>query len=116
MPLDQIVRLVATDGRTPDVAQIAVGRYGMEVGVPNTLGHNMTADDLLEFTRAQPFRPFRIHGTDGRERDVLHPDEATVMRSRIVIPLGRRDGKVETLEHLSLAHIIRVEELVTASA
>jgi len=39
----------------------------------------MTAQDLLEVLRARPFTPFRIHGTDGRVREVRHPDEALVL-------------------------------------
>ena len=48
----------------------------------------MIAQDLLEMLRARPFQPFRIHGSDGRARDVKHPDEALVLRTRVVLPLG----------------------------
>ncbi len=71
----------------------------------------MIAQDLLEFLRARPFRPFRIHGTDGRSRDVRHPDEALVLRTRVILPLGAEDEMPEASEHLALAHIVRLEEL-----
>ena len=77
----------------------------------------MIAQDLLELLRAQPFRPFRIHGTDGRARDVRHPDEALVLRTRVVLPLGDRGEVPDVAEHLALAHIVRLEELgITTNA
>ena len=74
----------------------------------------MIAQDLLEFLRARPFRPFRIHGTDGRSRDVRHPDEALVFRTRVILPLGAEGEMPEASEHLALAHIVRLEELAVS--
>ncbi len=34
----------------------------------------MTLEQLLAKQRAQPFRPYRIHLTDGRHLDVAHPE------------------------------------------
>ena len=74
----------------------------------------MIAQDLLEMLRARPFQPFRIHGSDGRARDVKHPDEALVLRTRVVLPLGGQGEVPESTEHLALAHIVRLEELAPA--
>jgi len=73
----------------------------------------MIAQDLFELLRARPFRPFRIHGTDGKSRDVRHPDEALVLRTRVILPLGGQGETPEASEHLALAHIVRIEELAT---
>jgi len=76
----------------------------------------MIAQDLLELLRTRPFRPFRIHGSDGRARDVRHPDEALVLRTRVVLPLGRQGEVPDASEHLALAHIVRLEELAEVEA
>jgi len=71
----------------------------------------MVAQDLYELLRARPFQPFRIHGTDGKVRNVRHPDEALVLRTRVILPLGGEGETPEASEHLALAHIVRLEEL-----
>ena len=76
----------------------------------------MVAQDLLELLRTVPFRPFRIHGTDGRTRDVRQTDEALVLRTRVILPLSRRGEVPDVSEHLALAHIVRLEELAQATA
>jgi len=72
----------------------------------------MSAQDLLELLRARPFAPFRIFATDGRTYDVRHPDQALVLRTRVVLPLAAGPGEVpERSEHLALVHVVRMEEL-----
>lgn len=34
----------------------------------------MTIEQLRQMHQAQPFRPFRVHITDGRHLDVHHPE------------------------------------------
>ena len=71
----------------------------------------MTADDLHNFTRRRPFQPFRIHTTDATTYDVRHPDQAIPLRSRVVIGVGGDGSIPEAVEHLSLIHVVRIEEL-----
>jgi hypothetical protein len=71
----------------------------------------MRPQDLLALLRAKPFAPFRIHVSDGRTHDVHHPDQALVLRSRVILPLGADNGVPELSEHLALSHIVRLEEL-----
>jgi hypothetical protein len=75
----------------------------------------MSPQDLLELLRTRPFIPFRIYATDGRTYDVRHPDQALVLRSRVILPHQTPDGIPETSEHLALLHVIRAEELTTAA-
>jgi len=42
---------------------------------------------------------------------VRHPDEALVLRTRVILPLGGEGETPEASEHLALAHIVRLEEL-----
>jgi hypothetical protein len=71
----------------------------------------MRPEDLLELLRTRPFKPFRIFATDGRTYDVRHPDQALVLRSRVILPLPSGAGVAEGSEHLALVHIVRAEEL-----
>jgi len=75
----------------------------------------MRPDDFIELLRSRPFQPFRIHTTDGQTYDVRHPDKLIVLRSRLVLGVGGDNGIAEHLEHLSLIHVVRIEELPSES-
>ena len=69
----------------------------------------MRREDLLQSLRTVPFQPFRLFATDGRIYDVRHPDQALVLKSRVILPIPSDDGIMDGLEHLALIHIIRAE-------
>jgi hypothetical protein len=73
----------------------------------------MSPQDIREMLRATPFVPFRLHTTEGRSYVIRHPDEAIVLFTRVVLaaPTDSENGFAERLEHIALAHIVRVEEL-----
>ncbi len=73
----------------------------------------MRAEELTELIRIKPFAPLRIHMTDGQAFDVTHPDQIIVLRSRVDIGVepDRNTGVVQRVEHCSLLHVVRVEEL-----
>ena len=71
----------------------------------------MRPEDLREFTRKQPFEPYRIHATGVQTYDIHHPDQVIVLRSRVVIGVGGENGVSDHVEHVALIHIVRVEEL-----
>jgi hypothetical protein len=71
----------------------------------------MSPEDLLELLRTRPFVPFRSFATDGRTYEVRHPDQALVLRARIILPLPALNGIPERSEHLALIHVVRFEEL-----
>jgi len=77
----------------------------------------MRPQDLFDMLRKRPFVPFRIYATDGRTYDVRHPDQALVLRSRVILPLPSSSGEVaERSEHLALVHVVRLEELAPDSS
>jgi hypothetical protein len=76
----------------------------------------MRPEDLHEFTRKRPFAPYRLYTTDGRTYDIRHPDQVIVLRSRVVIGTGGKNGVPEHLEHVALLHVVRIEELEPSSA
>ena len=71
----------------------------------------MRAEDLHEFTRTRPFKPYRIHTTEGLAYEIRHPDQVIVLRSRVVIGVGGENGVPDHLEHVALLHVVRIEEL-----
>jgi len=76
----------------------------------------MRPQDLFDLLRARPFKPFRMYATDGRTYDVRHPDQALVLRSRVILPLPAGADVPDGSEHLALIHIIRAEEIPHESA
>jgi hypothetical protein len=67
---------------------------------------------LIEPLRQRPFVPFRICATDGRTFDVRHPDQALVLGSRVILPLGADSEEfAERSQHLAIIHVVRHEEL-----
>jgi hypothetical protein len=77
----------------------------------------MSPQDLFDLLRRRPFVPFRIFATDGRTFDVRHPDQALVLRTRVILPMpGASDEIAERSEHLALVHVVRLEELSTGSS
>lgn len=73
----------------------------------------MRAEELTELLKTRPFVPLRIHLTDGQSYDIRHPDLVLVLRQRVDIGLkpDPTTGVLERVEHCSLLHIVRVEEL-----
>jgi hypothetical protein len=76
----------------------------------------LISQDLLELVRHRPFTPLRVYATDGRTYDIHHPDQMLVLRNRVVLGIGGDNGAAERLEHLSLLHVVRVEELAREGA
>lgn len=75
----------------------------------------MNAQDFFDVLRAKPFVPFRIVATDGRTHDVRHPDQVLVLRTRVIWPIASDGGVPDRSEHLSLIHVLRLEELASPS-
>lgn len=45
----------------------------------------MTAQNVLGYVKAEPFRPFRVHKASGRTFDVRHPEMVKVLKSNLLI-------------------------------
>ena len=76
----------------------------------------MQAEEFKELLDQRPFVPLRIHMTGGKSYDIHHPDVVLVLLSRIDIGVlsKERQGLLARVEHCSLSHIVRVEELQRA--
>jgi hypothetical protein len=77
----------------------------------------MRPEELQELLRVRPFVPLRIHLSDGKSFDIYHPDRVLVLRSRVDIGVApdAASGILERVEHCSLLHVVRVEELPPVS-
>jgi hypothetical protein len=77
----------------------------------------MRPDELMQLIRKQPFMPLRIHLTDGRKYDIGHPDQIIVLKGRVDVGVepDPTSGVVDRVEHCSLLHVVRVEELNSLS-
>ena len=73
----------------------------------------MHAEEFRKLMEVQPFVPLRIHMTDGKTFDIYHPDNVLVLRARIDIGVpAEPPGRImDRVEHCSLPHVVRVEEL-----
>ncbi|MGD0898147.1 MAG: hypothetical protein ABR915_09955 [Thermoguttaceae bacterium] len=77
----------------------------------------MRAEEFVQLLRRAPFVPFRIHLTDGKAFDIRHPELVWVLRSRIdiAIPGNEALGILDRVEYCSLLHIVRIEDLSSAT-
>jgi hypothetical protein len=66
----------------------------------------MTLEELRRLASAQPFRPFVIHLTDGREVPVLHPEIVVAMPSGETILVHQAD---DTIDIIDLPQVNRLE-------
>ena len=72
----------------------------------------MRPDSLREWLRQIPFRPFRLHLTNGVVFEVRHPDQAFVVRDRVT--LGAGDPAVAPAHRrtdVALLHITHIETI-----
>jgi hypothetical protein len=79
----------------------------------------MAPEDLLEVLRERPFRPFRMHLTDGRTIDIHHPELVLPGRGTAIIGIpapGEQDPLYQTTMRLDLLHIFTLEPLPAAQA
>jgi hypothetical protein len=67
----------------------------------------MNADAIREFLRREPFEPFVIRMSNGETHEVLHPENALAMKTKVIVCYPERDRAVSC----SLIHINAVEAL-----
>ena len=74
----------------------------------------MRLEDIRLWTRATPFRPFRVFTTSGETYDIHHPDMmlATLGSIVIAIPAAEQPGnEMGSARMLSLYHLQEIERL-----
>jgi len=71
----------------------------------------MTANDIREVVRAQPFRPFTIYMDDGSSYRIEHPDGVALGNFVAMVAMPPTD-EGDRFMRLSIRHISRVEQAV----
>jgi hypothetical protein len=73
----------------------------------------MTAEELIELLAERPFKPLRLHLSDGRIRDIRHPEMAIVAEDAIAVGVPREEGsrRAYKITHCSIQNIVEVEPL-----
>ncbi|MFI5459312.1 MAG: hypothetical protein ACHRXM_28135 [Isosphaerales bacterium] len=70
----------------------------------------MRPDDVLEWNRAVPFKPFRICLNSGRTYDIRHPEMLRVGRTTMHIYSFRGEPK-DPYEHLEMVGLLLIERI-----
>jgi len=72
----------------------------------------MQAEDVLFWTTAAPFHPFRILMNSGRTYDVRHPELVRVLRgSLLYFTPSRQEGIFDRAEMIGLNLIDKIEPI-----
>ena len=72
----------------------------------------ITAKHVRDLITATPFRPFRIHLSDGTHYDVTHRDMALVEKSTVDVGLDvDPDGIPDRIVRCSILHITKLGDL-----
>lgn len=66
----------------------------------------MDRDDVIEVLARRPFRPLRVHLTDGASYDVRHPEQVSVGFTVMSVALEQNEELV--IHWLSLIHLTRI--------
>ena len=79
----------------------------------------MTSEDIRVYTRALPFKPFRVTLTNGEEFDIRHPE--TIMAAGGMVYLLREASRHPEMlgvpaVHAALTHVLKIEYLTPAAA
>lgn len=74
-----------------------------------------SARDLKDLMESKPFRPFKIHLSDGSSYEVLNHDMAMISRNSIDVGLHPDpNGIAERIVRCAILHISKIEELQAA--
>ena len=69
----------------------------------------MTANEIREVVRAQPFRPFTIHMDDGSSYTIRHPD-GILLGNFVAMVAEPPTEEGDKFSRLSIRHVVRLEE------
>jgi hypothetical protein len=74
----------------------------------------ISAKDIHDLQVAAPFRPFKLHLSDGRTVSIDHPEQLLVYRNSVVVAQRDKDGELpERGERFSILHITSLEGVET---
>jgi hypothetical protein len=73
----------------------------------------MQMQDVQQRLQQSPFKPFRMHLTDGSSYEVRHPELILLGRRSLIlgIPIRPEGRIIETAVHIDFMHIVRMDYL-----
>lgn len=75
----------------------------------------MSSQELLNYVKAEPYRPFRIRMNSGRTFDIRHPELIRVTRSAAVIFTPARDVP-DVYDHWESISLVLIESITHVDA
>lgn len=69
----------------------------------------MTANELRDALRRQPFEPFRVRLTTGQTYEIRHPEFAAVTQTSLFVGEPHHDGFPERMIQRDLLHVVALE-------
>ena len=79
----------------------------------------MRHPELVQALRSRPFRPFRIHVSDGASYDIRHPDVVLVTPTYAIVGAPMEDEQpplVERHDIVDLSHMTRLQPIESPMA
>jgi hypothetical protein len=73
---------------------------------------------ILDYVKAEPFRPFRIHMASGQTFDIRHPEMIRLLRSSVIVFSFRGENRdiAEAFHSVSLMLAESISHIETAVA
>ncbi len=71
----------------------------------------MRREQMLEVLRARPFRPFRMHVSDGKAYDIRHPEIVMVARTYALVGLLEPEKDLPAIEKHSMVDLLHITRL-----
>ena len=71
----------------------------------------LTQQNIRDLVHQAPFKPFRLHLSDGKDMRVPHPDFALVSADFVVVAAELPGGVPGGINLVPYEHIVRVEML-----
>jgi len=73
----------------------------------------MGPEEIKTILGERPFKPFRIHMSDGASYEVRHPEMVLVAKRQLVVGLTKSRGEdvPEQIAFVNILHITRIEPI-----
>ena len=78
----------------------------------------MRGEEILQRLRPVPFRPFRLHLTNGTVHVIRHPEMAMVTAHTVIIGIPKANSTSDVFEDylaVSLLHVAQIDTIVPAT-
>ncbi len=76
----------------------------------------MRQNELLDALRARPFRPLRIHVSDGTVYEVRHPELVRLTRSSALICTALAGQPPELIDRFNLVDLLHITQIEYADS